>query len=248
MVIIEQSSSTIDNCQMNIKIDTDKPVTLSINTTNEHHHLHTTSTPTSIYHPRNPSSTGPMNGNTTNPGHFHHHTHLYNTSAGYNYSSVPPQPPSSASYYSMQPNNLYNDPYSQYSSYCKAAAAAAASSSDLSKTNNHNHSNRLSYSIDHPHSSNMHYIPSSTGLSSQIDIKSEHSSPIKNNQLTMSGGDDSNESHPTGTEEDNEDEDDDMDLKTPEKEEPNNPPSNAPRKSNRRAEKPPCKCYYIFFS
>ncbi len=247
MVIIEQSSSTIDNCQMNIKIDTDKPVTLSINTTNEHHHLHTTSTPTSIYHPRNPSTTGPMNGNTTNPGHFHHHTHLYNTSAGYNYSSVPPQPPSSASYYSMQPNNLYNDPYSQYSSYCKAAAAAAASSSDLSKTNNHNHSNRLSYSIDHPHSSNMHYIPSSTGLSSQIDIKSEHSSPIKNNQLTMSGGDDSNESHPTGTEEDNEDEDDDMDLKTPEKEEANNPPSNAPRKSNRRAEKPPCKCYYSFF-
>jgi hypothetical protein len=247
MVIIEQSSSTIDNCQMNIKIDTDKPVTLSINTTNEHHHLHT-STPTSIYHPRNSSATGPMNGNNTNTGHFHHHTHLYNTTTGYNYFSTPPQPPSSASYYSMQPNNLYNDPYSQCSSYLKVAQAAAASSSDLSKTNN-NHSNRLSYSMDHPHSSNMHYISSSTGLSSQLDIKSEHSSPIKNTQLTMSGGDDSNESHPTGTEEDNEDDDEDMDLKTPEKDEPNNPnnPSgNAPRKSNRRAEKPPCK-YYFFF-
>ncbi|CAF0753724.1 unnamed protein product [Adineta steineri] len=241
MVIIEQSSSTIDTCQMNIKIDTDKPVTLSINTTNEHHHLHTTSAPTSIYHPRNPSSNSPMNGNTTNPGHFHHHhTHLYNPPNGYNYSSTPPQPPSSASYYSMQPTNLYNDPYSQCSSYWKAAAAAAASSPDLSKSNNNNHSNRLSYPLDHPHSSNMHYIPSSTGLSSQLDIKSEHSSPMKNIQLTMSGEEDSNESHPTGTEEDDEDEDDDMDLKTPEKEEPNNPSNNnAPRKSNRRAEKPP---------
>ncbi|CAF0731386.1 unnamed protein product [Rotaria sordida] len=244
MVIIEKSSSTIDTCQMNIKIDTDKPVTLSINTTNEHHHLHTTSTPSSIYHPRNPSTTGPMNVNNTNPGHFHHHTHLYNTASGYNYSSAPsqaPPPPPSASYYSMPPNNLYNDPYSQCSPYWKAAtaaAAAAAASSDISKTNN-NHSNRLSYSIDHSHSTNMHYIPSSTGLSSQLDIKSEHSSPIKNNtQLIMSGEDDSNESHPTNTEDDNED-DDDMNLKTPEKEESNNPSGNAPRKSNRRAEKPP---------
>jgi hypothetical protein len=242
MVIIEQSSSTIDTCQMNIKIDTDKPVTLSINTTNEHHHLHTTSTPTSIYHPRNSSTTGPMNGNTTNPSHFHHHhAHLYNTTAGYNYSSAPP--PSPANYYSMQPNTLYNDPYPQCSPYWKVAAAV--SSSDLSKTNN-NHSNRLSYSIDHPHSSNMHYIPSSTSLSSQLDIKSEHSSPIKNTQLTMSGGDDSNESHPTGTEEDNDEEDEDMDLKTPEKDEPHHPPNNAPRKSNRRAEKPPCK-FILFF-
>jgi hypothetical protein len=245
MVIIEQSSSTIDTCQMNIKIDTDKPVTLSINTTNEHHHLHTTSTPASLYHPRNPSNTGPMNGNNTNPGHFHHHTHLYNNAGGYNYSSTPPQPPSSANYYSMQPNNLYNDPYSQCTTYWKAAAAAAASSSDLSKTNN-NHSNRLSYSLDHPHSSNMHYIPSSTGLSSQLDIKSEHASPIKNTSLTMSGGDDSNESHPTGTEEDNEDDDEDMDLKTPEKDEPNHQQSNAPRKSNRRAEKPPCKSDFVY--
>jgi hypothetical protein len=237
MVIIEQSSSTIDTCQMNIKIDTDKPVTLSINTTNEHHHLHTTSAPTSIYHPRNPpANNSPMNGNTNNPGHFHHHhTHLYNTTTGYNYSSTPSQPPSSASYYSMQPTNLYNDPYSQCASYWKAASAA--SSSDLSKTNN----NRNPYPMDHPHSSNMNYIPSSTGLSSQIDIKSEHSSPMKNIQLTMSGGDDSNESHPTGTEEDDEDDDEDMDLKTPEKEEPNNPQTNGPRKSNRRAEKPPCK-------
>ncbi len=239
MVIIEQSSSTIDTCQMNIKIDTDKPVTLSINTTNEHHHLHTTSTPAALYHPRHPSTNGPMNGNTVNPSHFHHHTHLYNTTAGYNYSSAPP-PPSSTSYYSMQPNNLYNDPYSQCSNYFRVAAAAAASSSDLSKPAN-NHSNRLAYSLDHPHSSNMHYMPSSQGLPSQIDIKSEHSSPIKNNQLIMSGGDDSNESHPTGTEGENDDEDEEMDLKTPEKEEPTNPPSNAPRKSNRRAEKPPCK-------
>ncbi|CAF3704485.1 unnamed protein product [Rotaria socialis] len=247
MVIIEQGSSIIDNCQMNIKIDTDKPVTLSINTTNEHHHLHTTSTPTSVYHPRNPSTNGPMNVNTTNPGHFHHHTHLYNTTSGYNYSSVPPQPtpppppPSSSSnsYYSMPTNNIYNDSYSPCSNYWKAAAAAAASSSDLSKMNN-NHSNRLSYPIDHPHSTTMHYIPSSTGLSSQIDVKSEHSSPIKNTPLTtMSGGDDSNESHPTGTEEDNEDDDDDMNLKTPEKEESNSTSTNAPRKSNRRAEKPP---------
>jgi hypothetical protein len=177
-----------------------------------------------------------MNGNTNNPGHFHHHhTHLYNTTTGYNYSSTPSQPPSSASYYSMQPTNLYNDPYSQCASYWKAASAA--SSSDLSKTNN----NRNPYPMDHPHSSNMNYIPSSTGLSSQIDIKSEHSSPMKNIQLTMSGGDDSNESHPTGTEEDDEDDDEDMDLKTPEKEEPNNPQTNGPRKSNRRAEKPPCK-------
>lgn len=243
-MIIEQSSSTIDNCQMNIKIDTDKPVTLSINTTNEHHHLHTTSTPTSVYHPRNPSTANPMNGNTTNPGHFHHHTHLYNTTTGYNYSSAPPQPPSSAGYYTMQPNNLYNDPYSQCPSYWKATATA--SSSDLSKTNN-NHSNRLTYSLDHPHSSNMHYMSSSTGLPSQLDIKSEHSSPIKNSQLTMSGGDDSNESHPTGTEEDNEDDDEDMDLKTPEKEESNHTPASAPRKSNRRAEKPPCKPSILFF-
>ncbi len=225
---------------MNIKIDTDKPVTLSINTTNEHHHLHTTSTPTSTYHPRNPPSNSPMNGNTSNPGHFHHHhTHLYNTTTGYNYSSTPPSQP--ASYYSMQPTNLYNDPYSQCASYWKAASAA--SSSDLSKTNN-NHSNRNSYPMDHP---NMHYIPSSTGLSSQIDIKSEHSSPMKNIQLTMSGGDDSNESHPTGTEEDDEDEDEDMDLKTPEKEEANNPQTNGPRKSNRRAEKPPCKSNFSLF-
>ncbi|CAF3411589.1 unnamed protein product [Rotaria sp. Silwood1] len=243
MVIIEQSSSTIDTCQMNIKIDTDKPVTLSINTTNEHHHLHTTSTPTSIYHPRNPSTTGLMNVNNTNPGHFHHHhTHLYNTTSGYNYTSTPPQaPPSSTNYYSMPPNNLYNDPYSQCSNYWKAraAAAAAASSSDLSKTNN-NHSNRLSYPIDHSHTTNMHYIPSSIDLSSQIDIKSEHSSPIKNNtQLTMSGEDDSNESHPTGTEDGNEDDDDDMDLKIQDKEESNSTSTNAPRKSNRRAEKPP---------
>lgn len=244
MVISEQSSSTVDACQMNIKIDTDKPVTLSINTTNEHHHLHTASAPTSLYHPaRNPSATGPMNINTSNPGHFHHHTHLYNTTNAYNYSSAPPQPPSSASYYSMPPNNLFNDPYSHCSNYWKATAAAAttsSSSSDLSKTNN-NHSNRLSYPMDHPHSSNMHYIPSSTGLSSQIDIKSEHSSPVKNSQLAMSGEDDSNESHPTGTEDDNEEDDEDMDLKTPEKDEPNNPPTSAPRKSNRRAEKPPCK-------
>lgn len=241
MVIIEQSSSTIDNCQMNIKIDTDKPVTLSINTTNEHHHLHTNSAPTSVYHQRNPSTTGPMNVNNNNPGHFHHHAHLYNPTSGYNYSSAPPQPPSSATYYSMPPNNLYNDPYSQCSSYWKAAAAAAAaSSSDVSKPNN-NHSNRLSYPMDHPHSSNIHYMSSSTGLSSQLDVKSEHSSPIKNTQLTMSGGDDSNESHPTGTEDDNDEEDDDMDLKTPEKDESNNMSTNAPRKSNRRAEKPPCK-------
>lgn len=246
MVVIEQSSSTIDTCQMNIKIDTDKPVTLSINTTNEHHHLHTTSAPTSVYHPRNPSTTGPMNVNTSNPGHFHHHAHLYNTSSGYNYSSGPPpsaQPtPSSASYYSMPSNNLYNDPYSPCSNYWKVVAAAS-SSSDLSKQNNNNHSNRLSYPAEHPHSANMHYSTPSTGLSSQLDIKSEHASPIKNTQLTtMSAGDDSNESHPTGTEEENEDDDEDMDLKTPEKEESSNTSTNAPRKSNRRAEKPPCKC------
>ena len=246
MVIIEQSSSTIDTCQMNIKIDTDKPVTLSINTTNEHHHLHTTSTPTSLYHPRNPSATGPMNGNTNNPGHFHHHTHLYNAPAGYNYSSAPPPPQASANYYPMQTNNLYNDPYSQCSTYFRAAAAAAASSSsDLSKVNM-NHSNRLSYSLDHPHSSNTHYIPSSTGLSSQLDIKSEHSSPMKNTPLTMSAGDDSNESHPTGTEEEDEDDDEEMNLKTPEKDESNHPQSIAPRKSNRRAEKPPCQCVILF--
>jgi hypothetical protein len=244
MVIIEQSSSTIDTCQMNIKIDTDKPVTLSINTTNEHHHLHTTSAPTSVYHPRNPPTNGPMNGNNTNPAHFHHHTHLYNPTTGYNYSPAPPPPPS-ASYYSMQPSNIYGDPYSQCSPYWKAAAAAAASSSDLSKTNN-NHSNRLSYPLDHPHSSNMHYIPSSTGISSQLDIKSEHTSPMKNTQLTISGGDDSNESHPTVTEDDNDDEDDDMDLKTPEKEDICNTQTNVPRKSNRRAEKPPCKYSFRF--
>ncbi len=62
----------------------------------------------------------------------------------------------------------------------------------------------------------------------------------------MSGGDDSNESHPTGTEEDNEDDDEDMDLKTPEKDEPNHPQSNAPRKSNRRAEKPPCRNDFVY--
>ncbi|UJR37949.1 hypothetical protein I4U23_030634 [Adineta vaga] len=239
MVIIEQSSSTIDTCQMNIKIDTDKPVTLSINTTNEHHHLHTTSTPTSIYHPRNPPTNSPMNGNTTNPGHFHHHTHLYNTTTGYNYGSVPPTVPSSANYYSMQPNNLYNDPYSQCSPYWKVAPTTSTSSSDHSKGNN-NHSNRLSFPLDHPHPSNMHYNSSSSaGLSSQIDIKSEHSSPMKNMHSTMSGEDDSNESHPTGTEEDDDEEEEDMDLKTPEKDESNNTSNNAPRKSNRRAEKPP---------
>ena len=244
MVIIEQLSSTIDTCQMNIKIDTDKPVTLSINTTNEHHHLHTTSTPTSLYHPRNPPTNSSMNGNNANPAHFHHHTHLYNAAAGYNYSQGPPQPPppppSTATYYSMQPNNPYADPYSQCSSYWKAAAAAAASSSDLSKAAG-NHSNRLPYPMDHPHSSNMHYMPSSAGLSSQIDVKSEHPSPMKNSQLTISGGDDSNESHPTVTEDDNEDDDDEMDLKTPEKDDMNNPQTNTPRKSNRRAEKPPCQ-------
>ena len=248
MVIIEQSSSTIDTCQMNIKIDTDKPVTLSINTTNEHHHLHTTSAPTSVYHPRNSSASGPMNGNTNNSGHFHHHTHLYNTTGGYNYSSAPPpQPPGSANYYSMQSNNLYSDPYSPCSNYWKVATAAAASSSDLSKTNN-NHLNRLSYSLDHPHLSNPHYNTSSVGLSSQLDIKSEHSSPLKNTQLTMSGEDDSSESHPTGTDDENEDIDDDMDLKTPEKDEQNNPQPNAPRKSNRRAEKPPCTFDFVYIN
>ena len=249
MVISEKSSSTIDTCQMNIKIDTDKPVTLSINTTNEHHHLHTTSAPTSIYHSRNNSTTGPMNVNNTNPGHFHHHhTYLYNTTTGYNYSSTLPQTPSSASYYSMPQNNLYHDPYSQCSSYWKAAAVAAASSSsssELSKTNN-NHSSRFSYPIDHSQSTRMHYMPSSAGLSSQIDIKSEHSSPTKNTQLTMSATDDSNDSHQAGTEDDHEDEDEDVDLKTPEKEEANNMSTSAPRKSNRRAEKPPCKYYTIF--
>lgn len=149
----------------------------------------------------------------------------------------------------MQPtNNLYNDPYSQCPSYWKTTAAS--SSSDLTKTNNNNnnHSNRLGYSLDHPHSSNMHYMSSSvSGLSSQLDIKSEHSSPIKNSQLTLSGGDDSNESHPTGTEDDNDEDDEDMDLKTPEKDESNHTPTNAPRKSNRRAEKPPCKNFYSSF-
>ena len=258
MVIVEQSSATVDTCQMNIKIDTDKPVTLSINTTNEHHHLHTTSTPSSVYHSRNapppqpPSSAG-MNGNSVNPGHFHHHhTHLYNPSSAYGYAPAPPQmpPPSSTSYYSMQPNNLYADPYSQCSSYWKAAAAAA-SSSDLSKIPPH-HANRLPYPMDHPHSSsNMHYMPSSNGggggggSSSHLDIKSEHSSPMKNSQVPISGGDDSNESHPTVTEDDNEDEDDDgdeeMDLKSSGKDELTNAQTNTPRKSNRRAEKPPCQ-------
>lgn len=237
MVIIEQPSSTIDTCQMNIKIDTDKPVTLSINTTNEHHHLHTTSTPTSIYHPRNSSTSAPMNGNTNNSNHFHHHTHLYNTNTAYNYSSATSQPPGSTNYYAMQPNNLYADPYSPCSNYWKVASAAS-SSSDLSKTST-NHSNRLSYPLDHPHLSNSHYGSPTTGLSSQIDIKSEHSSPMKNSQLTMSGEEDSNESHPTGSDDENDDLDEDLDLKSQEKDESNNSQSNAPRKSNRRAEKPP---------
>lgn len=223
---------------MNIKIDTDKPVTLSINTTNEHHHLHTTSAPTSIYHPRNPPTNASMNGN---PGHFHHHTHLYNAPTGYNYGAVPPQPPGSAPYYAMQPNNLYTDPYSQCSPYWKVATPAAASSSSDHGKANGNQANRLPYPPEHAHASSMHYNSAATGLSSQIDIKSEHASPMKNVSLSMSGAEDSNESHPTGTEEDDEDDGEDMDLKTPEKEEPNNPPSSAPRKSNRRAEKPPCK-------
>ena len=183
MVISEKSSSsTIDTCQMNIKIDTDKPVTLSINTTNEHHHLHTTSAPTSIYHSRNPPATGTMNGNNTTPGHFHHHhhTHLYNTATGYNYSSTPPQTPSSAGYYSMPSNNFYHDPYSQCSPYWKAAAvAAAATSPDLAKPTA-NHPSRLSYPVEQSHSACMNYMSSPIGLSSsQLDIKSEHSSPIK---------------------------------------------------------------------
>ena len=258
MVIIEQSSSTVDTCQMNIKIDTDKPVTLSINTTNEHHHLHTSSTPNSLYHSRNPPpppppSSASMNGNSVNAGHFHHHhTHLYNPSNAYGYGPAPPQmppPPTSTGYYSMQPNNLYADPYSQCSSYWKAAAAAA-SSSDLSKIPSH-HGNRLPYPMEHPHSSpNMHYMPSANGGgSAHLDIKSEHSSPMKNSQMPISGGDDSNESHLTVAEDENEeDEDDDeeMDLKTSNKEELTNPQTNTPRKSNRRAEKPPCPYSLVF--
>ena len=149
----------------------------------------------------------------------------------------------------MQPNNLYADPYSPCSNYWKVASAAS-SSSDLSKSSA-NHSNRLSYSLDHPHLSSSHYGSSTTGLSSQIDIKSEHSSPMKNSQLAMSGEEDSNESHPMGSDDEHDDLDEDIDLKSQEKDEQNNSQSNVPRKSNRRAEKPPCKRklkFNFFFS
>ena len=265
MVIIEQRSSTIDTCQMNIKIDTDKPVTLSINTTNEHHHLHTSAASTALYHPRNPAAPPPppgsMNGANPNSAHFHHHhAHLYNPSGSYNYASAPPHPPPgpnqgppSTGYYSMQPNNFYPDPYSQCSSYWKAAAAAASSSADLSKIPPH-HSNRLPYPMEHPHPSNMSYMSatappssSSTGTTNQIEIKSEHNSPMKSSQLTISTGEDSNESHPTVTEDDNEeDDDDDMDMKTSDKDDLGHSQGNTPRKSNRRAEKPPCSFLYSF--
>ena len=70
---------------------------------------------------------------------------------------------------------------------------------------------------------------------------------MKSNQLTISPGEDSNESHPTVTEDDNEeDEDDDMDMKASDKEDLGHSQGGTPRKSNRRAEKPPCSFRFSF--
>ena len=76
---------------------------------------------------------------------------------------------------------------------------------------------------------------------------------MKNNLVTISGTEDSNESHPTVTEDDNEDDDeedddeDDLNMKPSEKEDNSHSQSNTPRKSNRRAEKPPCSYLLISF-